>query len=182
MLSCLVSKDGSVYVRDGFDSHSELADIFGVNENDCLRYGFSLVHRKMLLIKDLDNSETLVWANKLHDEEAQDLFDKIVGTPEKLMSLVEGWRLSKFELVLLLNFENRQLYLRGCERFEKEITKRCWSTGYTCFNGKDCPFGSVDEVCMQACLDFGRAYNMTCAIIWRNIFEEENNRIEIWKK
>jgi hypothetical protein len=183
MIACLVDKEGVLYTKDGVNSYSELAKIFGVNENDCLRYGFSLVHRKMVLMKDKETSQSPSWAKESYNSIAQDFFDKNFSTIEGLLDFVKRGNVSRLELVTLLIPEKRQTYVNICSDIERVITYECGTSGDICLEeGGVCPFiDDSDEVCLQACLSAGVSYYEACITAWYELFKSNENRVVAWR-
>jgi len=100
------------------------------------------------------------------------------GTPERLMRFAEQGQLSKFTLASLLEPDSRQQFLDACAAIEKRITEECGANADTCLEDGCAMDG---DVCLQAVLKAGGAFQKACAAEWIRLFKIDNNRIEVWK-
>jgi hypothetical protein len=102
-----------------------------------------------------------------------------LGSPERLMTAAQEGRLSNFVLASLLESDSRQHFLNACAALERQFTAECPSHGETCL-ADGCAMDG--EVCLQALLKAGSAFQQACASEWVQLFKVERNRIAAWKK
>ena len=101
-----------------------------------------------------------------------------LGSPNRLMRFAEQGQLSKFTLASVLEPGSRQQFLDACAALEKRFTEECGGHGDTCL-ADGCAMDG--DVCLQALLKAGDAFQKACAAEWVHLFKTENNRIEAWK-
>jgi hypothetical protein len=101
-----------------------------------------------------------------------------LGSPERLMAFAEEGHLSKFALGSLLEPNSRHQFLEACTELEKRFTQQCASNGDPCLEDGCAMDG---EVCLQAVLKGGGAFQQACAAEWLRMFRIEGNRIDEWK-
>jgi hypothetical protein len=102
-----------------------------------------------------------------------------LGAPERLMSVAGDGHLSKFALASVLESDSRQQFLDACAVLEQQFTADCPTHGETCL-ADGCAMDG--EVCLQALLKTGSAFQLACAAEWIQLFKVEGNRIASWKK
>jgi len=102
-----------------------------------------------------------------------------LGSPDRLMTVAREGRLSNFMLASLLESDSRQQFLNACAALEKRFTAECPAHGDTCL-ADGCAMDG--EVCLQALLKAGSAFQQACAREWIQLFKVEKNRIPAWKK
>ena len=102
-----------------------------------------------------------------------------VHSPEGLMTFAREGHLSKFALASLLEPDSRQHFLDACAAIEKQFTVDCAAHGDTCLEGGCAMDG---EVCLQAVLKAGSAFQQACAAEWIPLFKVEANRSAAWRK
>lgn len=117
----------------------------------------------------------------MYDRVAQDYFDQLVGTPEKLMDFAIKSNLDKATLASLLEPRIRKHFLNTCAVLEKEATDNCGAGGNTCLED-GCAFEGTDETCLNAVLLSEGKCLRECVNVWANKFRYPENRIEIWRK
>ena len=101
-----------------------------------------------------------------------------LGSPERLMRFAERGQFSKFTLASLLEPNRRQQFLDACAAIEKRFTEECGDHGDTCL-ADGCAMDG--DVCLQALLKAGDAFQKACAAEWIRVFKIEGNRIEAWR-
>jgi hypothetical protein len=168
---CLVDAGGKVYVKDGAESHADLAAQLGLNEHGCQKYRLDLTDRRILTDGATPSGAI----------PAQAYLDQRVGTPERLMHFVEDGHLSKDVLVNLLDVENRRTYLDACAAIERKYTEECAAQSDSCLESGCSIDHAAGEVCLQPLLRAGVDYQKACAAEWVRLFRMPENRIDAWK-
>ena len=102
-----------------------------------------------------------------------------LGSPEGLIAFAGEGRVSKASLASVLEPDSRQKFLNACAALEKRFTAECPTHGETCL-ADGCAMEG--EVCLQALLKAGSAFQQACAAEWIQLFKVEANRIPAWKK
>ena len=102
-----------------------------------------------------------------------------LGSPDRLMKVAAEGHLSNFVLASLLESDSRQQFLNACAALERRFTAECPSHGETCL-ADGCAMDG--EVCLQALLKAGSAFQQACAAEWVRLFTVEGNRVAAWKK
>lgn len=102
-----------------------------------------------------------------------------VGSPEGLMAFAGEGHVSKASLASVLEPDSRQKFLDACAALEKQFTADCPTHGDTCLEDGCAMDG---EICLQALLKAGSAFQQACAAKWIELFKVEANRIPAWKK
>ncbi len=147
-ISCFVTKNEQV-----------LTDSAGVDKNQCLEYKFDLECRILTYVNFVPDQGSLLpsWMQHLwmYDRVAQDYFDQLVGTPEKLIEFAKKGQLSEASLTTLLERRIRKMFISVCEILEKSADLTL----------------SEREECFKTCVD-----------IWVDKFRYPENRIEVWRK
>ena len=141
-------------------------------KDGCLKYEFNLETRTIL---EPDNVERPF----LHDAVAKNYFDKLVGTPGKLMDFAWEGNLSKLDLASLLLSEKREIYLDVCARFEKALTETCTAKGNPCL--EDGCAVSEEEACLNALLETREVCTRAYASMWIHLFINPENRVPAWR-
>lgn len=103
-----------------------------------------------------------------------------IDSPEKLMEFVKTVHLSKASLAALLKPESQQAFLGACAVIEKEATDKCGSSGDPCLED-GCAFEGTNEVCLNAVLLSEEKCLRACTDVWVKIFENPENRIDVWR-
>ena len=168
---CLVDARGSVYAKDGAESHADVAAHFGLNKRDCQQYRFDLTDRRLLVDRATPSGAIA----------AQAYVNQRVGTPKRLMQFAEGGHLSKGVLVNLLDVENRRPYLEACAAIEKKYTEECTARNDPCLESGCSIDQAAGEICLQPLLRAGVDYHKACAAEWIKLFRRPKNRIDAWK-
>jgi hypothetical protein len=101
-----------------------------------------------------------------------------LGSPELLMKFAEEGHLSKLTLASLLEPDSRDQFLEACAAIEKRFTEECSARGDYCLEDGCAMDG---EVCLQALLKAGSAFQMACAAEWIRMFKIDDNRIAAWR-
>ncbi len=99
-IPCLVTKNWRVFGLDGARSHAEIAVICGIDENQCLRYGFNLEQKKSVALFD----RKLRNVSMRNDEVADWFFRDLFGVPELLIAYVERGHFHENMIPLLTAF------------------------------------------------------------------------------
>jgi hypothetical protein len=154
MISCLVSKTGKVYAKDGVHSHSAIATACKVDEDRCLKYEFDLVTRT--LKQDFDMDAVPFAAKQSHDAAAQGFFDACAGSATKLMAYVRRGNWDSKHLRPLLSAPALKAYDEACASAEK----------------------AYDE----ARAPRWKAYDEARATAWLRLFRVKASRIAAWQK
>ena len=102
-----------------------------------------------------------------------------LGSPDRLIAVAGEGHLSKFALASLLESDSRQQFLNACAVLEKQFTADCPAHGETCL-ADGCAMDG--EVCLQALLKAGSAFQRACAAEWIQLFKVEGNRVAAWRK
>jgi hypothetical protein len=102
-----------------------------------------------------------------------------LGSPDRLMTVAGEGHLSKFALASVLESDSRQQFLDSCAVLEKRFTADCPAHGETCL-ADGCAMDG--EVCLQALLKAGSAFQQACAAEWTQLFKVERNRVAAWRK
>jgi hypothetical protein len=170
-LYCLVDGSGKVYVKDGAESHADVAASFGLNEAECQLYRFDLTDRRLLSDRATPAGTAAVRA----------YLDQRIGAPDCLMRFALDGHLSKSALASLLDANARGPYLHACGDIERKYTEACAATNDPCLE----PGCSIDraagEVCLQPILRAGVEYYKACAEEWARVFRSADNRIDAWR-
>ena len=164
---CLVDASGRVYVKDGADSHSAVAENLGLDEEACDAYRFDLSTRHLLVDRGSPSG----------DRAAQDYWDRHVGSPDKLMTFAAEGRLTKQVLCSLLDAEDRRAYLDACSVIEKQYTAACTAKHDPCLESGCALEG---EVCLEPLLRAGREYHRACGAAWKTLFQDPQHRTRAW--
>ncbi len=114
MIICLVSRDAKVYAKDGVHSHSTLADLFEVDQDQCLSYEFHLDKRK--LWQDFKMENASFKAKQSHNQAALSFFNHCAGNPEKLIAFVRRGNWREDELLPLLTPPAQAVYFQDYAR------------------------------------------------------------------
>ena len=157
-LFCFVNDNGSIRPESEKDG--------------CLKYEFNLKTRTIL---KPDNVERPF----LRDAVAKNHFDKLVGTPEKLMGFAWEGNLSKLDLASLLLPDKKKIYLDVCARFEKALTETCAAKSNPCL--EDSCAVSEEEACLNSLLETREVYTRTYTSLWIHLFVNPENRIPAWR-
>ena len=168
MIYCLVDAGGKVYVKDGAQSHADVAADFGLDEHACEAYRFDLATRRLLRDR----------GDGANDRAARTHVLQYVGTPEKLMTFAAAGRLPKRVLLRLLAVGSRQPYLDACAVVEKTYTDDCARQNDPCLESGCAVEG---EICLQPLLRAGIDYQAACAAEWVKFFANVGNRVDAWK-
>ena len=102
-----------------------------------------------------------------------------IGSPEGLMAFAGEGHVSKVSLASVLEPESRQKFLDACAALEKRFTAEGPTHGETCL-ADGCAMDG--EVCLQALLKAGSAFQQACAAEWTQLFKVEGNRTAVWKR
>ncbi len=167
---CLVTKDGTVYMKDGADSYSEVAAQYALDENACAQYRYDLTDRQLVVDRSLAASAPA----------AHSFVELRLGTPERLMKFAEEGHLPKRALAALLTLDTRQRYLDACAKLEKRYTDACAAQADPCLE-TGCSVEGEDEICLQPLLRAGAEYQKACAAEWLKLFRTTTNRIDVWR-
>jgi len=119
---CLVDASGKVYVKDGAESHADVAAGRELDEHACHAYRFDLTTRRLVTDRGGPASHRAV----------RSYLDRHIGTPDRLMAFAEARQLPKGALVNLLVGDERQAYLDACAVIEKKFTDDCIATKDPC--------------------------------------------------
>lgn len=167
---CLLETAGSMHVKDGAGSYSEIAEADGLNQNACEQYRFDLVNRRLLMDR----------GTSAGDRTARAYIDRSVGTPERLLTFAADGHLPKDTLTHLIVPEKRKAYADACAVIEKAYSEACAATKDPCLES-GC---SVEngEICLQPLLRAGAEYRKRCAAEWAKFFADSRNRIDAWRK
>ena len=165
MISCLVSKAGKVYAKDGVHSHSAIAAAFGIDEDKHLKYEFVLATRTLKQYFEMDAAPFA--AKQSHDEAARRFFDACAGTPRKLRVYVKRGNWLPDYLLPLLIAPAEKAYNEAIAPAEKAC------------NEAIAPAGKAHN---EAIATAEKAYNEATAPAWLKLFSKPANRIEAWKK
>ncbi len=174
-IPCFITKNGQVF-----------SDLKSVKDDYCLEYIFNLENRNFyynaLRCTSGQNDVVPSWAQHLwmYDIVANDFFDNIVGTPEKLMDFALKGNLDKASLVSLLEPRIRKIFLDICAVLEKEATDRCKNSGDPCLED-GCAFEGTDDVCLNAVLMSEGKCLKLCIEAWICIFTSPEDRIKVWR-
>jgi len=163
-ISCFITMDYQVFT-----------DPTEMDKSQCRKYEFDLESR--LTINNLNSSQRTV----VFFLAAQDFFDRLVGTPEKLMEFAKRGQLSKASLGALLEPRLRKLFLKVCADLEKLATERCGAKRDPCLED-GCAFTETDETCLNAVLISEGKCLEDCVDAWIGVFQYPKNRIEVWRK
>ena len=109
---------------------------------------------------------------------ADEAVNAYLGSPESLVTFAREGHLSKFALASVLEPDSRQRFLDACAGLEKRFTVEC-GHGDTCL-ADGCAMDG--EICLQAVLKAGSAFQQACATEWIGLFTIEANRIPAWRK
>jgi hypothetical protein len=164
MISCLVSKAGKVYAKDGVHSHSDIAGAFKIDEDRHLKYEFVLTTR--LLKQDFEMDAAPFAAQQSHDEAAQRFFDQCAGTPRKLRVYVKRGNWLPDYLLPLLNAPARKAYAEACATARKahaEAIAQAWKAH------------------AEAIAPAWKVYDEAIATAWLRLFSKPVNRIAAWR-
>jgi len=107
-------------------------------------------------------------------------FNRLMGTPKKLMEFAKKGQLNKVSLAVLLKLEYRQEFLGACALIEKEATDKCGAIKDPCLED-GCAFEGTDETCLNAVLLSEGKCLKACTDVWIAIFQYPQNRIETWR-
>lgn len=88
-------------------------------------------------------------------------------TAAELMDFTAEGMLDKDMLAQLLPSEPRAVFLEGCARIERDITRACAARGDFCL-ASGCALQG--ESCLNAVLNAAREYNRACGRIWLPLF------------
>ncbi len=169
--SCFVAKNYQVFLEKGAE------------DNERLEYQFNLETRGREWTADRNSKPSMIpWIPNLwYDREADRFFHLVAGSPEKLMCFVRDGHLSKTSLGVLLIPEARQRFFALCAVIEKDVTTDCGASGDPCLED-GCAFKETDEVCLNAILLSEGKCLKSCIDLWIGMFQNHENRIEVWKK
>ena len=165
MISCLVSKAGKVYAKNGVHSHSAIAEAFKIDEDRHLKYEFVLTTRT--LKQDFEMDAAPFAAKQSHDEAAQRFFDQCAGTPMKLIAYVKRGNWLPDYLLPLLTATARKAY------------GEAWATAGKAFDEAIAPAGKAYD---EAIATAQKAFDEAVATAWLALFSKPANRIEAWRR
>lgn len=171
MIYCLVDASGTVHVKDGAQSHSEVAADGGLDEHACQTYRFDLIDRRLLTDRGTPAA----------DRAAHAYVDGYVGTPEKLVRFAVEGHLPKGVLMNLVTTDKRKAFLDACAVIEKRYTDDCAAKNDPCLESGCSIAGVEGETCLQPLLRAGVEYPKACAAEWIKVFGDARNRIDAWK-
>ena len=186
MISILVSRSGAVFARDGVHSHSDLAKLHDIDEDQHLKYEFHLDKRE--LFQDFEMDKVPFKAKASHDQAAQSFFDSCAGTPELLVKYVQrgNWDESVLSSLLSAFAETEYEKVRNSALTKYEKVRDSAWTEYD--KVRDSAWTEYDKVRDSAWAEYdkvrrpaGAKYDKVCASTWTKLFLVPENRIEIWK-
>ena len=203
MISCLVGKDARVYAEDGLHSHSEIARAFGISEDKCLKYEFTLRVRE--LFQDFNMDHAPFDAKASHDRAAQRFFDECASTPERLIAFVERGNFDENVLSSLLTRSAHIKYSDAKTSARKALNETLAPTFEEyrkTRTSSDEAFNKIKaeaqeenkayneakeserkayEAYVEVMKPADKAYMKTMVSAWIELFKNPKNRIEIWK-
>jgi hypothetical protein len=165
---CLVDDRGQVYVKDGAESHAEIAADVGLDEAACQAYRFDLTDRRLLIDRGTPGGDRAI----------RTYVDQRVGTPQRLVACAQAGHLPKRVLVNLLTTSNRRAYLASCAAIEKHYTEECTAQHDPCLESGCAVEG---DICLQPVLRAGLEYHKACAAEWATMFANPRHRIDAWR-
>jgi hypothetical protein len=168
---CLLDTAGSMHVKDGAASYSEVAAADGLNEKTCEQYRFDLVNRQLLADRGTPPG----------DRTARAFFERSVGTPERLTRFAADGHLTKDTMAHLIVPEKRREYIEACSVMEMAYTRACKASGDPCLESGCSIDHEHGETCLQPILNAGVEYHQKCAAEWARFFADPRNRIDAWK-
>lgn len=169
MIHWLVDGGGTVYLKDGAESHAEVAAAFDLTAPASGKYRFDLVSRRV--IRDQGDPAT--------DRPAMAFAARTFGTPEHLMEFARQGHLPKLILAELLTAATKPQFLAACAAVEQHYTEACQAVGDPCLDD-GCAMDE-GEVCLQPLARAESAYNQACAAEWATFFAQPSNRIGSWR-
>lgn len=168
---CLLDTAGSMHLKDGALSYSEVAETDGLNESTCEQYRFDLVHRLLLADRGTPAGDRKAWA----------FIDSRVGTPERLTRFAADGHLTKDAMAHLIVPEKRREYIEACSAMELAYTQACKASADPCLESGCSIDHEHGEICLQPLLNAGVEYHKKCAAEWARFFADPQNRIDAWK-
>jgi hypothetical protein len=176
MISCLVSKAGKVYAKDGVHSHSKIAEAFGIDEDKHLKYEFVLTTRT--LKQDFEMDAVPFAAKQSHDEAARGFFDLCAGTPRKLRVYVKRGNFLPDYLLPLLTSPARKAYDEVIATARKAYDEAIAPAQ----RAYDAASATDHKAYAEAIATAWKAYAEAIATAWLKLFSEPANRIAAWRR
>ena len=87
--SCCVTRDKRLLWHYDIDSHSELAEVNGVDDDDCAKYEYDLIDKELIVDHEPD------WVKQSHRRAAERHFTKHFGTDSAFQEYFNNMDLAK---------------------------------------------------------------------------------------
>lgn len=94
------------------------------------------------------------------------------STAAELMDFAAEGMLDKEALAQLLPSEPRAVFLEGCAKIEKDLTRACAARGEFCL-ASGCALEG--ESCLDALLNAAPEYNKACGRLWLPLFRSSQH-------
>ena len=111
MIYCLVDPSGEVYARDGAESYAEVAEAYGLVEENCQRYRYDLLGRRLLEDR----------GTPFGGVAARAYFAQRLGTAARFMRFVADGHVPHQVLIKVLDAQIRRPYLDTCASIEHRL-------------------------------------------------------------